>query len=85
MHDMWGHMRMWGGGGYWLAGIICVLVVIGLIALIVWALGAAGRKESTGGPTASGPETPLDVLKRRYANGELTDEEFEEKKRRLSQ
>jgi len=28
-------------------------------------------------------ETPLDILRRRYASGELTSEEFDERKRRL--
>jgi putative membrane protein len=33
--------------------------------------------------TDSGGETPLEILKRRYANGEINREEYEEKKKDL--
>jgi len=82
MHDMWGHME---GGGYWLMGLLCVLAIVGLIALIVWAIGAAGGQKTKGGAAPTSAESPLELLKRRYANGELSDEEYEEKKRRLMQ
>ena len=79
---MWGHME---GGSYWLMGLVCVLAIIGVIALVVWAVGAAGGQGTKGGATPTSAESPLEVLKRRYAQGELSDEEFEEKKRRLTQ
>ncbi|MBW2392544.1 MAG: SHOCT domain-containing protein [Deltaproteobacteria bacterium] len=36
-------------------------------------------------PEEMRPESPLDILKRRYAGGEIDREEFEQKKRDLSQ
>jgi putative membrane protein len=85
MHDMWGHMQGWGWGSWWVMGLFCLLVTAAVVVLIIWAIGAAGRGRSKGGPPVPKSETPLDILKRRYANGELTDEEYEEKRRRLSQ
>lgn len=82
MHDMWGHMEGW--GGYWLMGLVCLLVVVGLVLLIVWAFRAPGSKRAGEGAPPSA-ESPLEILKKRYAQGELSDEEFEEKKRRLTQ
>jgi uncharacterized membrane protein len=57
------------------------LVVAGGVALlIVWAIQASGRRTYPAVPT-SGPapqhETPLDILARRFASGEITAEEYE--------
>ncbi len=62
-----------------------MMIVFAVILVLVawWAIKAANRRD--GDAVAGRPsETPLEALKRRYARGELTDEEFEEKKRRLS-
>ncbi len=64
----WGHM--WYGWFFWI--IILVLLVFIIIRLV------GNRQQS---PTQN--ETPLDVLKKRYANGEITKEQFEEMKRDL--
>ncbi len=62
----------WGMGLGWIFMIIFwVLVILG-IAFLVQAT-TRGRK----GPEQ---ETPLDILKRRYAKGEITREEFERMK-----
>lgn len=57
----------WGGGLYML--IIFVLVVIGGIAVARWALRPGGG------------ENALAILKRRYAQGEITKEQFEAMKK----
>jgi putative membrane protein len=54
------------------------IVVIAAIVLGVRWLAGAGRSES--GPPR---ETALDILKTRYAKGEIGREEFEQKKRDL--
>lgn len=56
---------------------IFLLVLIAVAALIVLRNAPAGR---TVGP---GREAPEDVLKRRYAEGEIGDEEYEKKLREL--
>jgi putative membrane protein len=49
---------------------------VGIVFLVVWVV----QKAIGTGP--AGPnESALDLLKKRYAKGEITKEEFEEKKR----
>ena len=62
------------------------IVWILLIVLLVWVIrAAAGGGGSGGGSSAPPPtpETPLDILRKRYARGEIDDEEFERRKREL--
>ncbi|MHB1040985.1 MAG: SHOCT domain-containing protein [Desulfobacteria bacterium] len=77
---MGGNGMMWGGTGGWMVLhlIFWVLLVVGLVLLALWAV----RKVSAGAG-ASG-ESSMDILKKRYARGELSREEYEEKKRDIS-
>jgi len=63
-----------GFGGFYMI-IFWVLVIIGIIFLI--RAFAGGTKDGGGG------ETALDILRKRYANGEISKEEFEEKKKEV--
>lgn len=74
---MWHDM---GWGGMWFGWIFWIV----LIALIIWAVVRMSGSRP-GGTTSSGleRETPLDILKRRYANGEITKEQYEEMRRDL--
>ena len=74
---MQGMMDGYGMGGGWgiLGLIFWILVIIGLVLLIkyLWEGGTAKR----------GQESALEILKERYARGEISKEEFEEKKKDL--
>lgn len=68
----------WGGGFGLIWALfmlaIFVLVVIGLALLIRWLWAQstlAGAKES--------PESPLDIVRKRYARGEIDRQEYEAK------
>ena len=71
---------MSGGMGFWMVFnmIFWLLIIIGIVFLIFWAVnkfkGAEQKPEE---------ESALDILKKRYARGEINQEEFEEKKRNL--
>lgn len=65
---------------FWMRGIgmfVFWLLIIGGAVLIFSSLGHRTEVVSTVAPSV---ETPLDILKRRYANGEITKEQFEEMK-----
>jgi len=73
----YGMMDGYGTGyGTGIIGLIFwVLVIIGLVLLIkyLWESGGARREQ----------ESALEILKKRYARGEISKEEFEEKKKDL--
>jgi putative membrane protein len=92
----WGMMGGWGMGpgmmggfGFPLIGGILMflfwaLVIGGIVWLVVWlARGGAQSASHTLMNTPSMNQTPLDILKTRYAKGEITKEQFEEMKRDL--
>lgn len=70
------------GYGFWGMGWIWWLIIIIFIAFIVYAVINAGTRRSEGAPPAR--ETALEVLERRYANGEISTEEYRERKRELA-
>ena len=77
---MWGNHSdwMWDMGGIHMGvGWILILVVI---AVVVWLL-ARGPLGGGGGYTER--RNALDILKERYARGEIERDEFEQKKRDL--
>lgn len=67
-------------GGFGGIGMILFwgLVIAGVIVLVRW-LGAFGP----GGAPRSAERTPLDILRERYAKGEIDQREFEQKRRDL--
>ena len=77
---MWSHG--WGGTGWvWFSLMHIVwwlLIIVGIVALIRWGLGSnmpSGRRTEEG--------RALEILRERYACGEIGKEEFEERKRVL--
>ncbi len=76
------------GMGWWMlwGGLMMILFWGAIIALIVWAIQSVTRRESgqTQAPhTSASARTPLDIVKERYARGEVSREEFEQIKRDL--
>jgi putative membrane protein len=79
---MWpyGYGAGWGWmiGGWVMMVVFWGLVIVGIVALSR-ALGDRGK------PTQeSHTETPSEILRRRYAAGEITKEQFEEMKRNVA-
>lgn len=71
------------GWGWWMVmGWIWMAVFWGLIIYGIYALTTRNRPDST--PQAPAEPTALQVLERRYARGELTDEQFEAMRERLA-
>lgn len=77
---MWGHEGITCGLGGWGMMIFWIIVVIAIIFLVRW---LAGQGRTSSG-TSEKQESALDILKKRYAKGEIDKEEFERKKRDLT-
>jgi putative membrane protein len=82
-------MPMWGWDNWWLMflGILIMLLFwAGVIALVVLAIRAivqpSQRREDQGSSSLMS-EAPLEILKKRYARGEITREEYLEARRDL--
>jgi putative membrane protein len=80
----WDHgpgMMNWGYGMGWIGPIAMVLfwvaVIVGIIFLIRWLV------LSSRSTTHKAEDSAMDILKKRYARGEINKKEFEEKKKDL--
>ena len=69
MHDWGWENMMW-------------IVWIPIIVLIAWLVVTLTKKRE---PNEPRNETPLEILKRRYANGEINIEEYDERKKKLKE
>ena len=82
----WGMMgsHMAGGWGMPLMGGLGMLLFwLLVIGGVVWLVQSAGRGATSAGPSMPLAEAPLDILKRRYARGEITKEQYEEMRHAL--
>ena len=65
----------WGMGIGWIIAFILLIV-------LVWIIVKAAKKSSDTGMPAN--KSPMDILKERYARGEIDKEEFEKRKKDLA-
>ncbi|WP_026485842.1 SHOCT domain-containing protein [Caldanaerobius polysaccharolyticus] len=80
----WGYMHMFGLGGL-IMMIFYVLIVILVVYLLVRLLQGGRSYYDYDGNRLSRKSDPLDILKERYARGELTDEEYDRMKQKLKE
>jgi len=84
----WGsHMMGWSGGwfGMIFGPIFMILVLALAIAVAVLLVRWLGGASSTATPHQPPARTPLDILKERFARGEIDKEEFEDRRRTLGE
>jgi len=68
-------------GGF---GFGMILFWLLIVVAIVWIVSSLLNKKQSG-TSDLGEETPLEVLKRRYARGEIDDDEYQRRKARLEE
>lgn len=68
----------YGGPGGWLWMLGGLVLVVGIALLVAWAFGGAMRTRRD-----DARPTPLEILRERYARGEITQEQFEQAKQVL--
>ena len=68
-----------------LSMIVMLAVVIGVVVLLVRWLGGTWHAGSSPHHHVPPPRTPLDVLKERFARGEIDKDEFEDRRRTLGE
>jgi putative membrane protein len=73
--DGYGHMM-----DYWSGDVVTWLLLLLVVGVLVYFLVKASQ---TSGFRSTLQETPLDIFKKRYARGEITEEQFDEIKRDL--
>lgn len=86
---MWPGMMGWGGFGFGWWGVLMMLLMVvfwaavigGVVLLVLWLVQQA-RPAVGPGP---GSARPLDILRERYARGELTREQYEQMRRDLEE
>lgn len=77
--------HMWNGGWHgWFFGPIMMIVFLAVaVAVVVLLVRWLGGSSQGAAPPAPSGKAPLDILKERFARGEIDKEEFEERRRTL--
>ncbi len=83
--NYWPHGH-WDGGWYgmFLGPVMMILVIAAAVAVVVLLVRWLGGGGHASHPLAPG-RTPLDILKERFARGEIDKQEFEERRRVLGE
>jgi putative membrane protein len=85
--SMMGPGGMMGGWGFF--GILWMLVPLlflgGLVTVIVWAVTQLGSGRQAGGSAGVHDQSAEEILRQRFARGEIDTEEYEERRRILNE
>ena len=75
---MMGGGGMMGFGGFGLIGLLFnLLIIIGVVLLVVWAV-RRFTSGTTNGSQPLGNQSPREILQARYARGEITREQYQQ-------
>jgi putative membrane protein len=69
----------WGGHMGWGGGFMMILWFLLVAAVVYWVMQSAQKNKTVTG----GTESALDIIKKRYARGEISKEDFDERKKNL--
>lgn len=69
-----GHVFFWGGGFMW---IFWILIIAGIIFLFI------NLTKGTMNKSQGESDSPIEILKKRYARGEIDEEEYQRRRNEL--
>jgi putative membrane protein len=78
---MCGFDHMWWGGGF----LMMIFWTVLLIAILIWIFKAIQNRSNRRTSTELKQETPLEILKKRYASGEISKDEYIKMKKDLQE
>ncbi len=73
---------MMDGGGMFFGGGFMWIFWIAIIIAVIWLVKSVMNSNS-GNSNSSSNETPMEILKKRYASGEVDEEEFNRRRKEL--
>ncbi|MBN9151147.1 MAG: SHOCT domain-containing protein [Cryobacterium sp.] len=76
---------IWIDGAGWFFGVLIAAGVVLLIILLVRLVGGRASRNTSDGQGTQGPSSARQVLDERYARGDLTTEEYQERVRVLGE
>jgi putative membrane protein len=76
MHPMWGVWGAWGVAMMAMMLLFWGVVIVGIVLGIRWLMGQGRQSQQ---------DAAMDILRQRYARGEITKEEFDSRKRDLGE
>jgi putative membrane protein len=80
MHMMW---SSWGIGMMLMMFLFWAAIIVAMVFFIRWLVTAGHRGHQAF--AGHGPESALDILKKRYARGEISKEEFQDMRKELQE
>jgi putative membrane protein len=80
MHMMWGS---WGIGMMLMMFLFWAAIIVAIVFVIRWLISSSHPASQA--PPGHAPESALDILKKRYARGEISKPEFDEMRRNLQE
>jgi putative membrane protein len=79
----------WGMGGGWLGFVLMILfwgaIIAAAVAFIRWLVKSGDASRSIDRGQAPPGDSAMDILRKRYARGEIDSEEFQQRKRALTE
>ena len=80
----WGGFGGWGMGfGFLFMILFWALVIVGIVALVRWLPQKSQTDREQDGRAPARDRTPLEIVRERYARGDIDRKEYEQKKRDL--
>lgn len=74
---------MWGGEGWWIVGALVMVVCMFMMGRMMMGHGASGHGDQGGSGRPEATRSAVEILSERFARGEISQEEFEQRKKVL--